>query len=70
MVDNPIDHNGTKYIDIQNHFLRSHTQKGYIIIDHVSSNKQLVGIFTKPLDEMRFCELRNDLNVLDSRNMD
>lgn len=70
MVDNPIDHSGTKHIYIQNHFLRYHTQKGYIIIDHVSSNKQLAGIFTKPLDEKRFCELRNDLNILDSRNMD
>jgi hypothetical protein len=32
----------------------------------MSSNKQLDDIFTKPLDERRFCELKNKLNVVDS----
>jgi hypothetical protein len=44
--------------------------KGDIIIDHVSTHKQLADIFTKPLDEKRFYELMNELNVLDSRNLD
>jgi hypothetical protein len=37
---------------------------------HVSSENQLVDIFTKPLDEQTFCKLRSELNVLDSRNLD
>jgi uncharacterized membrane protein len=30
---------------------------------------QLADIFTKPLDEKRFCKLRNELNILDFSNM-
>jgi hypothetical protein len=53
---NPCEHFRTKHIDIQHHFLR----------DHVGTNDQLVDIFTKPLDEKRFCKLRSELNTIDS----
>lgn len=70
MAANPVDHDHTKHIDIMYHFLRDHSQKRDIIIDHVSSNKQLADIFIKPLYEKRLCELRNELNILDYQNMD
>jgi hypothetical protein len=35
----------------------------------VGTNDQLADIFTKPLDEKRFCKLRNELNILDFSNM-
>jgi hypothetical protein len=70
MTDNPIDHGRVKHIDIRYHFLRDQSQRGYIIIDHVSTHKQLTNIFTKPLNENIFCELRSELNILDSQNMD
>jgi hypothetical protein len=54
MADNPIDHGCTKYIDIWYHFLRDHSQRGDIFIDHVSTRKQVADIFTKPLDENHF----------------
>jgi hypothetical protein len=47
--------------------LRDHEAKGDIALSHVSTDKQLADIFTKPLDESRFCSLRNELNILDSR---
>jgi hypothetical protein len=43
--------------------------KGDIKIDGVSTNDQLADIFTKPLDESRFCKLRNELNVIDISNV-
>jgi hypothetical protein len=46
--------------------LRDHETKGDIV-QHMSTDKQLSDIFTKPLDESRFCSLRNELNILDSR---
>jgi hypothetical protein len=49
--------------------LRDHEVKGDIKIHHVSTEKQLADIFTKPLDESRFCALRSELNILDSRNV-
>ena len=51
------------------HFLRDHETKGDIEIRHVSTKKYLADIFTKPLDETRFCALRSELNILDSHNV-
>jgi hypothetical protein len=70
LADNPIEHSRTKHIDIQHHFLRDHQQRGDIDIYHISTENQLADIFTKPLDEKRFCKLCSELNVLDSRNLD
>jgi hypothetical protein len=70
MADNPVEYSRTKHIDIQYHFLRDHQQKGDIEIAYVNINNQLADIFTKPLDEKTFSELRNELNILDSRNFD
>jgi hypothetical protein len=36
----------------------------------VRTNDQVADIFTKPLDEKRFCALRNELNIIDSRNVE
>ena len=69
LANNPISHSRTKHIDIRHYFLRDHETKGDIEIRHVSTEKQLADIFTKPLNESRFCSLRSELNILDSRNM-
>ena len=68
MADNLVKQSHTKHIDIRYHFLRDHQQKGDIEIAYVSTHNQLADIFTKPLDEKTFSKLRNELNVLNSRN--
>jgi hypothetical protein len=70
LADNPIEHSRTKHIDIRHHILRDHQQRGVIDIYRISTENQLADIFTKPLDEKRFCRLRSEINVLDSRNLD
>ena len=69
LADNPINHSRTKHIDIHHHFLRDHQSKGDIAVQHVRTEFQLADIFTKPLDESRFCALRRELNIVDSRNI-
>jgi hypothetical protein len=69
LANNSVNHSRTKHIDIRHHFLRDHKAKGDIALSHVSTDKQLADIFTKPLDELRFCALRSELNILDSRNL-
>ena len=69
LANNPVSQSRTKHIDIRHHFLRDHETKEDIAIHHVSTEKQLADIFTKPLDESRFCALRSELNILDSHNM-
>jgi hypothetical protein len=65
----PCEHSRTKDIDNRNHFLIDHDNKRDIVISHVGTKDQLADIFTKPLDEKRFHELRSELNIIDSRNV-
>jgi hypothetical protein len=69
LTNNPVQHSRTKHIDIRHHFLRDHETEEDIKISHVSTENQLADIFTKPLDETRFCTLRSELNILDSCNV-
>ena len=69
LTNNPVQHSRTKHIDVRHHFIRDHQQKGDICIENVGTEDQLADIFTKPLDEKRFCKLRNELNILDFSNM-
>jgi hypothetical protein len=62
LANNPVQHSRTKHIDIRHHFLRDHEAKEDIELCHVNIENQLADIFTKPLDETRFCFLRSELN--------
>jgi hypothetical protein len=44
-------------------------KKGTFALRVWGTEDQLADIFTKPLDEKRFCKLRNELNILDFSNM-
>jgi hypothetical protein len=68
LTNNLVQHARTKHIDVCHHFIRDHQQKGHIYIESVGTEDQL-DIFTKPLDEKRFCKLRNELNILNFSNM-
>ena len=70
MKDNPVEHNHTKHIEIRYHFLRDHQQKGISKLLMLAPHNQLADSFSKPLDEKTFSKLRNELNILDSRNFD
>jgi hypothetical protein len=69
LTNNLVQHARTKHIDAHHHFIRDHQQKGDICIESVGTGDQLADIFTKTLDEKRFCKLRNELNILDFSNM-
>ena len=69
LTNNLVQHARIKHIDIYHHFIRDHQQKGNICIESVGTEDQLANIFPKPLDEKRFCKLRNKLNILDFSNM-
>ena len=70
MTNNLVQHSRTKHIDVRHHFIRDHQQKGDISIESIGTEDQLADIFTKPLDEKRYCKLRNELNILSFSNMD
>jgi hypothetical protein len=66
---NPVQHSRTNHIEIRHHFIRDHVARGDIDLLYVGTKDQLADIFMKPLDEARFCYLRNELNIIDSRSM-
>jgi hypothetical protein len=66
---NPVQHTRTKRIEIRNHFIRDHVSRGDIELSFIGTHDQLADIFTKPLDEARFCYLRNEINIIDSRSL-
>ena len=69
LATNPVQHSRTKHIDIRHHFLRDHVGKGDISIYSIGTDDQLADIFTKPLDETRFCSLISEMNVIDLSNV-
>nr|CAN65058.1 hypothetical protein VITISV_008902 [Vitis vinifera] len=61
---NPVQHSRTKHMEIRHHFLRDHAQKGDITLEFVSTKDQLADIFTKPLNEEQFVDIRRQLGRL------
>ena len=61
---NPVQHSKTKHIEIHHHFIRDHIKQGDTDIIYINTQEQLADIFTKPLDEERFCKLRHELNIM------
>jgi hypothetical protein len=47
LTQNPIFRVGTKHIEVQYHFIRDKVLSGEIKLTHVSTNEQLIDIFTK-----------------------
>ena len=63
-------HSRTKHIEIRHHFVWDHVQKGDIALEFISTEFQLVDIFTKLLDENRFCFIRRELGMMSSKETD
>ena len=55
----------SKHIDIKHHFIRDNIETGVIQLKSISTKAQLADIFTKPLDAVRFQEMRSSLGVND-----
>ncbi|XP_074266651.1 uncharacterized protein LOC141589930 [Silene latifolia] len=60
---NPIQHQRTKHIEIDIHFVREKVQLGQVRVLHVPSALQYADIFTKGLLTLLFQEFRSSLSV-------
>ena len=61
---NLVQHSRTKHIEIRHHFLRDIAQKWDITLEFVRIEDQLADIFTKPLNEEHFVNIRMQLGVI------
>lgn len=63
MSDNPIQHQRTKHIKIDIHFVREKVQQGHMRVLTIPSYYQLPDIFTKGLSQVLFNEFRSRLSI-------
>ncbi|KAI3787777.1 hypothetical protein L2E82_00197 [Cichorium intybus] len=60
---NPIQHQRTKHVEIDIHFVREKVRQGQVRVLHVSSRFQIADIFTKGLPRVLFEDFRSSLNL-------
>ena len=60
---NPVQHQHTKHVEIDLHFVREKVAIGVVRVLHVPTTSQYADVFTKGLPSSVFTEFRSSLNV-------
>lgn len=63
LSSNPVQHQLTKHVEIDIHFVREKVSLGHVWVLHVPSARQFADIFTKGLPSPLFNEFRTRLTV-------
>ena len=65
IVNNPVQHDQTKHVEVDRHFIKDHLNQGIINLPFVSSQTQLADILTKAVSGKVFHSSLGKLGIID-----
>ena len=63
LAKNSITHSRSKHIDVKHHFIRDKVLAKEVSLNYVKRDDQIVDIFTKPLANDRFIQIRRKIGI-------
>jgi len=63
-IKNHIQYLRTKHIEVRHHFVTDHVVKGVVSLHFVPTERQLIDIFTKPINEEQFSFIRSQSRMI------
>ena len=64
MLENPVFHDKSNYIEIKYHYIRDMVQRGAMKLEYVAIDKYITDVLTKKLARVKFEYFRKKLGVL------
>ena len=65
IAHNPVQHDQTKHVEVDGHFIKEKIDSGQVRTPHVSSTNQLADILTKGLPSLSFQRITSKLGMHD-----
>ena len=65
IAHNPVQHDRTKHVEIDRHFIKEKIENGLVCMTYISSREQLADVLTKGLPGQQFQEFVGKLGMED-----